>query len=244
VALWLIDGANPANPLLASKGVGSLDPAVWTIFGTGDFNKDGRGDILWRATDGSVLLWILDGNLPMPLQAARNIGTSQPKLGPEWVIAGVGDFNTDGYSDILWFNTTTRMVKIWLIDWTKPDAVLSNVDVGVLAAGWSIIGTGDFDADNRSDILLLHTSGGVGAWLMNGGTILNTVGIGTLPAGWTVVETGDFDGNRHTDLLLLHAASNSLGIWLVIAEQKPPLAAALGVGSLPAGWQVQTMNAD
>ena len=36
-------------------------PLSWTIVGTGDFNGDGFGDILWRNSDGTVGMWLMYG---------------------------------------------------------------------------------------------------------------------------------------------------------------------------------------
>ena len=39
--------------------------------------------------------------------------------GPSWHVIGSGDFNGDGYSDILWQNTSSGEVYIWEINGTK-----------------------------------------------------------------------------------------------------------------------------
>jgi hypothetical protein len=41
-------------------------------------------------------------------------------------------------------------------------AQVTPAGVGALSAGWSIVETGDFNGDGKSDILLQHTSGIVG----------------------------------------------------------------------------------
>jgi hypothetical protein len=35
-----------------------------------------------------------------------SVGTVGPNPGPSWKAVGIGDFNNDGYSDILWQNTS------------------------------------------------------------------------------------------------------------------------------------------
>ena len=59
-----------------SQGVVSLD---WQIAGVGDFNGDGRADILWRNSDGQVVEWFMNG--------ANIIGSgSQGIVSADWQI--------------------------------------------------------------------------------------------------------------------------------------------------------------
>ena len=44
-----------------SGGVGNAPPSVWKIVGTGDFNGDGKSDILWQDTSGDVAIWLMNG---------------------------------------------------------------------------------------------------------------------------------------------------------------------------------------
>ena len=36
-------------------------PSMWKIVGTGDFNGDGKSDILWQDTSGNVAIWFMNG---------------------------------------------------------------------------------------------------------------------------------------------------------------------------------------
>ena len=36
-------------------------PAGWTIHGAGDFNNDGKTDVIWQSTAGTIILWMMDG---------------------------------------------------------------------------------------------------------------------------------------------------------------------------------------
>jgi hypothetical protein len=52
---------NGTSILNASTSFVANVPRTWTIVGTGDFNGDGRSDILWRDTSGNVAIWEMNG---------------------------------------------------------------------------------------------------------------------------------------------------------------------------------------
>ena len=64
---------------------------------TGDFNKDGRDDILWRDGAGTLSQWLgqSNGSFAWNPNATYSVPAS-------WTLAGTGDFNNDGRDDILW----------------------------------------------------------------------------------------------------------------------------------------------
>ena len=81
------------------------------------------------------------------------------------------DFNGDGFSDILWRDTSGN-VAIWEMNGTTVLNAATSF-VANVPGTWSIVGTGDFNGDGKSDILWHDTSGNVAIWEMNGTTILN-----------------------------------------------------------------------
>ena len=85
-----------------------------------------------------------------------------PSLDNDWQIQGVGDFDSNGQSDILWRckpqapatkcgTTTAGTVAIFAF----VERQLSNPTIrpGALDFNWAIQGVGDFDANGSSDIL-------------------------------------------------------------------------------------------
>ncbi|HTL69035.1 MAG TPA: VCBS repeat-containing protein [Lacunisphaera sp.] len=73
----------------------------------------------------------------------------------------------------------------------------------------------DFNADGWSDILWHHSSGEVGAWLMNGTTNTGYVHLASESGGWEIIGTGDFNHDGQSDLIWRYAPSGEVGAWLM-----------------------------
>jgi hypothetical protein len=175
--LWRYNGPGGYNVVWYLDGVTFLGSAVfpavtdptWKMVGAGDFNGDGKPDILWRynATGGYNVVWYLDG-VNVIGSAALDAVTD-----PTWEVGGIGDFNNDGKVDILWryngpggYNILWHMNGVTKIDYQVLDAVTDPT--------WKIGGVGDFDNDGKMDILWrYYGSGGYNVvWFMNDSTKL------------------------------------------------------------------------
>jgi hypothetical protein len=105
--LWRIEDGIATNWLAQANGSFTENwanayvnvSASWQVAGIGDFNGDGRDDVLWRNNDGRVIDWLgrADGSFGSNPKANNTVSTS-------WEVAGVGDFNGDGRDDVLWRN--------------------------------------------------------------------------------------------------------------------------------------------
>ena len=114
----------------------------------------------------------------------------------DWSVAATGDFNGDGYTDVLWRQDTGQ-----LTDWLGS-ASGALVDNGANAsifvpANWQVVSAGDFNGDTRDDILWRDANGQITEWLgtANGGFTDNSANAATfVPTNWHVVAD---DGGLH-----------------------------------------------
>jgi hypothetical protein len=193
--------------------VGGNPGPSWHAIGAGDFNRDGKSDILFQHTNGFVGIWELNGT-----QIIGGYGTLVgPSPGPAWKAVGTGDFNGDGYSDIL-FQHTSGPVALWELNGT---VVIDGP--GIMVGGnpgplWRTVGTGDFNGDGKSDILFQQTSGSVGIWELDGTNVIGGSGtlVGSNPGpSWQVKSTGDYNNDGYSDILF-QSTDGAVGLWEIV----------------------------
>ena len=211
---------------------------VYLVSGTGplahvrnDFNGDGRSDILWRSETGLLFDWVATGTKGDGafVSNAANFSTV---LGADWKIAGTGDFNGDGISDILLRQDATGHLVDWLGNLSGAFRTnAQNFDSSV-PSSVHVVGTGDFNGDGRDDILFRKDGGLLFNWLAteNGGFASNTGNFSTIVGTeWQVAGTGDFNGDGIDDILWRQDATGHLLDWL---------------GTANGGFNVNTTNFD
>ena len=210
VYLWFMNG----SAIASQAGVAYLPSSTgWVIKGIGDFNGDGKADILWQnSSSGEVYIWFMNGST-----ITSQVGVESVAPSTDWVIKGVGDFNGDGKADILWQNSSSGEVYIWLMN---GSTIASQASPETLASstGWAIQGVGDFDGNGTSDILWQNsTSGEVYIWLMTGTTIADQTAVETVApsSGWVIQGVGDYDASGRAGILWRNSSSGEVYMWLM-----------------------------
>ena len=222
LAGWLMNGGSiQSSGILGSGGVAAAPGPTWSVAGISDFNGDGNADVLWRnSADGTLADWSMNGTTIMS-SGVLNIGGVAVKPDATWSIIGTGDFDGDSRADILWRKTDGTIAE-WSLSGSSivsSGAVMSNGVAVKLDASWSVAGVGDFNGDNKRDVLWRNTDGTLIDWNMNGSTIAST---GIIASGapikpdatWSVAGIGDFNADGSSDILWRNS-NGSLAEWLM-----------------------------
>jgi hypothetical protein len=222
VAEWQMNGLSiNAGRVISSPGSG------WVVRFSGDFDADGKWDIiLQNTTTGDVAEWKMDG---FSITSGAIIGTA----GPTWVPVFSGDFDGDGKADILLQNSATGSIAMWLMNGFNISAGAVVADPG---PSWQVRGTGDFDGDGKSDILLQNSvSGNIAEWQMNGTSVVGGAVIASLGTSWSVRGGGDFNGDGKADIILQNTSSGSVVEWQMSGFT---ISAGASIGEPGTDWTV------
>jgi hypothetical protein len=205
--LWRNDDGS-IHDLLANANGGFTDntansfvslPTSWHVAGIGDFNGDGHDDILWRNDSGAIMDFLGTANGGF----TSNGDNSSVNVDPIWHVAGVGDFNGDGLSDVLWRNDSGVMFDFL---GTANGGFVNNGDNSFVAVDSTtqLAGIGDFSGDGLSDLLWRNSAGTIFDFLgqANGGFVNNGDNSAvTVGSTWHVASIGDFNGDAVDDIL-------------------------------------------
>jgi Ca2+-binding RTX toxin-like protein len=193
--------------------------AGWRYQGLGDFNGDGKSDILLLndVTHG-VCVSEMDGTAQATSAQAFSI-----EAGAGWRYQDLGDFNGDGKSDILLLNDSTHGIYVCDMNGTAVGAsgLAGAIDA---AAGWRFADSGDFNGDGKTDLLLLNDlTHGVAVGQMDGTLMVANQQVGTMTAGYHYSEKGDFNGDGRMDLVFQNDATHDVELWQMNGTNVPQI---------------------
>jgi uncharacterized delta-60 repeat protein len=222
----------------------------WQIVATGDFNKDGKSDILWRnSASGISLFWYMNGTDVVSQKVLQySNGQNIIAQGSYRNIKGSADFNKDGNLDILWKDDVTGQVQIWNLTGADGATYLSDFTVNSsLAGAWDIRAINDFNRDGNPDIVWRNSATGSNSvWYMggtNGNELKRSSDVSANPRSnelnWDIVGSGDFNNDGQADLLWRNQVTGQNEVWMMAqasALVTKPDQYSFGVGTVPTEW--------
>ena len=177
VQVWFMGGSG-GNTLISAANITNKNS--WKVVSVADFNQDGRPDLLWQdPTSGFSQVWYMGGSKGTTIQGAANLDETNP-----WHIVGTGDFNNDGFPDVLWQDPKTGTVQIWYMGGTTPGQQGTQLQsaVNLTANSWNVVAIADFNQDGHPDVVFESPTNGAAQVFYYTGTK------GTTPSGSAVLS--------------------------------------------------------
>ncbi len=219
LAAWFMRGEQVVNASSFDPPTTS-DPGLLLV-GVGDFNQDQKPDLMFQhrtgVRSGLLMVWIMDG-----VRLVRSANLEEEAAEPGWNAAGVGDYNFDGWPDVIGQSADgvmsvkfCRGTDVIGLSRFQPEAALGSS--GQIDLSWRLVGNADVNGDGRMDLLFQREGGlsrPMAVWFMNGlsqtrASLLQPSDPGP---GWSLAATGDFNKDGKPDFLFQHTAG-SYGIW-------------------------------
>lgn len=178
----------------------------------GDFNGDGTSDLLWfNPTLSQLGYWTMSATtvgVPFNGGGVTKTGTRLFDVTPGYFVGAVGDFNVDGYADLI-FTSANR--DLWL--WTNNQrGGFTATQIGSYPSQWQLVGAGDVDGDGYDDLLWLDPSDCEFAyWTMRGGARTGYK-IFKIACGYYPMGIGYYSTSNRLSILWTSAA-NDLYVW-------------------------------
>ncbi len=180
-----------------------------------DLNNDGSSDLVWENSHtGQVLAWNMNDQNILAAGAPFNAVSNTA-----WYVAGVGDVNADGHSDLLWENSSTGQLLFWLMGGANGTDVLTYGPVfASLPVNWRVASMADFNGDGSPDLLLQNSrTGQLVVWYVSNMTVsqFGPVFATVADTTWRVAGTGDTNGDGHPDIIWQNTRTGQVLRWLM-----------------------------
>lgn len=190
VALATLSGCQPEPPFFPEVRTAGYQASAGWIPVAGDFDANGRDDILWYDGDRHEQLWLGHGD------AAFRKVPAPGDLGPGYRPV-VGDFGGDRADDVLWYAGGGAPSPVWIMAAGGTLAQVFEVDL-VAADDVDLVR----DTASRDGLALSTRDGAV--WLWDADAPGEVTAVVPARGAPVAVAAGDFDGDGSGDLFLLH----------------------------------------
>ncbi|NJM47557.1 MAG: hypothetical protein HC860_16475 [Alkalinema sp. RU_4_3] len=243
--LWQLNGTKLSGSTTEqqlNQNVFTAPPVVdanWKLKGTGDFNGDGLGDMVWRnELSGVNAVWYMNGSQFVSKSApqqGRDFNYFTTVADRSWDIQAIADFNQDGFSDLVWRHKPSGINAVWYLRNNQfvqnTAAPVQGIDfdyfMPIQDSNWSIKGAADFNNDGKTDLLWRNQATGANvAWFLNKTQFARNSAAPQQgqdfdyfnPVGgqdWDLSSVGYFNGDRSPDLVWRNKASGENVVWFL-----------------------------
>ena len=199
--------------VISSVAILSAPDLNWVIGGAGDFNGDGKQDIVWRnQATGQDLVWLMNGTTYVSTLSLTTVPDTN------WRIESVNDFNGDGKPDLLWRHYGIGMNVIWYMNGATLLSSVTLTSAPDLA--WRMVGSGNLNGDGAQDIVWRNSTNGEAlVWFMSGAnsaTLASSAAIWpSMSADIQIDAVSSYNGDSISDIVLRNYTTGQDVAWIM-----------------------------
>jgi hypothetical protein len=169
LAVWLMSGDTLLEAKLLSPG--QLGDPRWQLVGAADMNDDQKPDLVFQhPVSGHLSAWYMNGT-----SLVQGVALTPGQVSDSnWRIVAVSDLDGNGRPDLVWHHATAGRITSWLMDGVRMVAPgpfsIDTTD----SPDWKPRTMADVNDDGQADLIWLHSTGHLAAWLLNGRHVIST----------------------------------------------------------------------
>ena len=217
--LAVIDSGNSTVDILLGNGDGTFtaettNPPISgtpSYFATGDFNGDGKTDLVVAENAGTIAILLGNGDGTFAASGSVNSGISGSPI-------AVADFNGDGKLDIAVAAGTGTSESVIVLT-GNGNGTFNSPSSGGNPTSTSVtwIQVADFNQDGTPDVVLADSGGGATVFLNNGsGSLSESFPLvsGLSVPSYLEVGVGDLNGDGYPDIVAGGYYNNNVALYL------------------------------
>ncbi len=229
----IVNGNNTSQFIGFTSGISVSAQIGYSVAGAGDFNNDGYADVLIGSPGQSTVYFMrgLSTSWTGNISSQATLLTGDTGFGTS--VAGIGDYNGDGYSDFVVGapgagGATNGSVRMFFGNgagtFTASDTITGLAGQGL---GEDVFGIGDINGDGRSDMIVGGNDNSGKIFFGTHGSSIGTAAVELdIPAGGpnNYVVTGgggvgDFNGDGYSDFVIAIGDNTSTKAYVVYGKQ-------------------------
>jgi len=210
----------------------------WEVQGFGNFSGNpGESDMMLRNNSitggGALAVYDIRNNAITGFSPMGRVGLT-------WFVAGFGDFNNDGVTDMIMRNGVTGGLQVYDI---ANNQFTGSAFMGTVGREWRPYGFGNFSSiPGETDMLMRNSNtGDLRVYDISNNQIIDSHPLGTIGLDWQFAGVAPIRAAGESDLVLRNVNTGAFEVYDIANNQ---LTGAAPLGTVGLDWQLGGLAVD